>query len=590
MKKRLTVGVITAECYRDYIAEMICGILAQSDRANCNVIVLSTRNNFQEPVSPHVLHEADLFQLIVQPDFDGFIYDQNSFVHIGIQKKLDDLLRRTGKPVMLLDAGEHAYFENTVSHDPETFALLVEHMIQVHGYRKIYCLTGKKGMAQAEDRLEAYFHVMQRHGLYYDDSYYAYGDFWREAPVRFAQRIISGALAMPEAVVCANDIMADALIEALGKAGIRVPQDVAVTGFDGYLDDAKSEVTLTTFPKSCYQLGAEAFRRLYSIMTGRNCRRIPTKHSRIRIGRSCGCIPTQRQTDKSRREKRLLARYKEWFYHSELLFELMHTETLHELLVLIGSRIYLICRWNQFHIFLSGSYLKAVQPHRHLMGQQDCCEVLRSDRAGKNSGISEQPMQQSEIISYLTQQADHPCAYYLSPLHMDERQFGYAALSFGRMACCYQPEYCTFISYLCLAFDQLAEKTKLRAQNTGSMKSVENPQLYRQLVQIREEMQQHPESDWSITALCARTHVSRSYLQRMYKRYFENSIFEELIEFRLRKAKTLLRDSALTISQISELCGYASYAHFAKQFKTHEGITLSAYRSKQRKTDEKKAR
>ena len=583
MKKRLTVGVITAECYRDYTTDMVCGILAQSERAGCNVIVLAARNNFQEPVSPHVAHEADLFRLIGLPEFDGFIYDQNAFALDGIRKKLDALLKRTGKPVMLLDAREHPFFENTVSHDPENFAMLIEHMIQVHGHRKIYCLTGTKGTAQAEDRLEAYFHVMQRHGLYYDDSYFTYGDFWREAPVNYAQRLVSGALAMPEAVVCANDIMADALIAALARAGIRVSQDVAVTGFDGYLDDAQSDVTLTSFPKSCYQLGADAFRRLYSIITGRSCRRIPSRHSRIQIGHSCGCIPVQAPSAKSRREKRLMSRYKEWFYHSEVLFEMMHTESLHDLLFLLASRIYLICHWNELRIFLTNSYLQSVQPHSHLPAHKDCCEVLRTDRAGKNSGMEEHPLKQSDLIAYLTQDPGHPHAWFLSLLHMDEQQFGYAALSFGRLACCYPPEYCTLTGYLNLALEQLAEKTKLRAQSAGSMKDVENPHLYRQLVQIREEMQQHPESDWNVEALCLRTHVSRSYLQRMYKRYFGKSIFEELIGFRLQKAKELLAGTDHTLAQIAELCGYTSYAHFAKQFKAYEGITLSMYRERSRK-------
>ena len=564
--------MITAECYRDYIAEMICGIIAQSERADCNVIVLAARNNFQPPLSPHITHEADLFRLIRLPDFDGFIYDRNDFAHSSIHKSLDDLLQSTGKPVMLLDAGEHPFFENTVSHDPEAFALLTEHMIQVHGHKKIYCLTGTKGTAQAEERLESYFHV------YYDDSYYAYGDFWRNAPAAFARRLISGELAMPDAVICANDIMADALIEALGKARIRVPQDVAVTGFDGYLDDARSDVSLTTYPKSCYQLGTDAFRRLYSIITGRNCRRIPTKHRRIQIGRSCGCIPVEPQTAKKRRERSLIARYKEWFYHSEVLFELMHTESLDELLHLIAARIYLVCRWNQFRIFLTKDYLRAVQASPHPAGKKDCCEVLWTDRAGKSSGISAHAIDQSEIISRLTQNSAHPNAYYLSPLHMDERQFGYAALSFGRLPCCYQPEYCTLISYLCLAFDQLNVKMKLRTQNTGDMKETENPQLYRKLLQIREEMQQHPESEWNVQNLCERIHVSRSYLQRMYKNYFAKSIFEELIDFRLQKAKELLSGTDFPISQIADLCGYESYAHFAKQFKAKEAVTPSEYR------------
>jgi DNA-binding LacI/PurR family transcriptional regulator/AraC-like DNA-binding protein len=564
---------------------MICGIIAQSVGSDCNVVVLAAKNNFQEPVSAHVYHEGDIFQLISEPGFDGFIYDQNAFANSSIQNELDSLLKRTGKPVMLLDAGDHPFFENTVSHDPEEFAMLVEHMIQVHGHRKIYCLTGTKGTAQAEDRLEAYFHVMQRHGLDYDESCYFYGDFWRDAPVEYARRIISGELDMPEAVVCANDVMADSLIAEFQKAGIRVPQDVAVTGFDGCLapDDAISDVSLTSSPHSFYQLGSDAFRRLYTIITGRTCRRAPAKHSKIQIGQSCGCAPVQHTDGKTRREKRLLSRYREWFNHSEVLFEFMHTSSLFELLCLIASRIYLVCHWEHLRIFLTEELLSTVQPDMKRPVQKNMCEVMWIDRAGKGTGICETPMNQSDIISYLTQNEEHPSAFFLSPLHVDERQFGIAALSFGRLPCCYQQEFCTFISYLSLALERLEERSRLRTISEGSENDAENPQLFRQLDQLRQEMKKRPENDWSVPEFCKRTNVSRSYLQRMYKQYFGKSIFEELIEFRLEKAKELLAATNLTMSRISELCGYASYSHFAKQFKTSEGVTLSEYRERCRK-------
>ena len=333
-----------------------------------------------------------------------------------------------------------------------------------------------------------------------------------------------------------------------------------------------------------FQLGADAFRRLYSIMTGRNCRRISSGHSRIQIGRSCGCVPVQSTTEKSRREKRLILRYKEWFYHSEVLFELIHSESLYDLLYMLASRIYLVCHWSDFRVFLTDRCLKSLSPQSQLSAHKDCCQVLWTDRAGRSSGISERPMKQGDIISCLTESPDHPSAYFLSPLHMNERQFGFAALSFGRLACCYQPEYCTLIGYLCLALDQLEERSVLRAQTGVSAKDVENPQLYQQLGQLREEMQQHPEADWSVQELCGHTHVSRSYLQRMYKKYFGKSIVEELIDFRLQKAKELISSTDLTMSHIAELCGYASYAHFAKQFKVNEGMTLSEYRQRFRRS------
>lgn len=159
MKKRLTFGVITAECYRKHTSEMMHGIIAQCTQADCNVIVLSSKNNFQEPVTSHNNHEYDLFQLVHASEFDGFLYDRNSFAHQGIRKQTDSLLKCTGKPVMLLDAGEVPYFENTVSRDSQTFELIVEHMIQVHGYKKIYCLTGPKKFIQSVERLEAYCYM-----------------------------------------------------------------------------------------------------------------------------------------------------------------------------------------------------------------------------------------------------------------------------------------------------------------------------------------------------------------------------------------------------------------------------------------------
>lgn len=222
-------------------------------------------------------------------------------------------------------------------------------------------------------------------------------------------------------------------------------------------------------------------------------------------------------------------------------------------------------------------YLREARDDRSVPSRKDCCEVLWCDRAGKSSGISDRAVKQSDIIADLTQEAQHPTAYYLSPLHMNEQQFGLIALSFGKLPCCYQAEYCTFLNCLCLALEHLTLPGK---RDTDREKSIENPQLFEALVPLREEMQQHPEKDWSIQGLCQHTHISRSYLQRMYKTYFGKSIFEELIDFRMQKAKALLRDTELSISEVAAACGYGSYSHFANQFKAQEGITPSGYREK----------
>ena len=56
------------------------------------------------------------------------------------------------------------------------------------------------------------------------------------------------------------------------------------------------------------------------------------------------------------------------------------------------------------------------------------------------------------------------------------------------------------------------------------------------------------------------------------------SIFEELIQFRVELAKRLLRETDLSLSEITEQCGYSTESYFMKQFKSVTGITPTEYR------------
>lgn len=595
MRTRPIIGLITVECFRKHTSETICGIIKQAFHADCNVVILSAKNNFLGKVTKHNYHEADLYELVKSSHFDGFIYDRNFIYNDEIVRKLDRLLKQTQKPVMLLDGVEHPYFENTISHDSESFERLIEHLITIHGYKKIYCLTGIKGLPQAEERLQAYFNVMKRHNLYYDETYYSYGDFWRDAPVQYAQKIIKGELSKPDAIVCANDFMADTLIDTLQKNGLSVPEQIAVTGFDGYLDVNRSHVTLTSFKKNYFQLGAEAFRRLYGIITGRQCKRIKNNHDGFIIGKSCGCMISQELCLESTRELSRINAIEEIFLHSDFLFSTLHTTSLNELIHTICQNMHLIHHWKRFKIFLSDSFTVQLRDdyNEKIQGKSDAYREFLHCEVGKN-GVSEPDnvISADELPAFLSKGKAYPTAYYLSALHINDEHYGIAALSFGKKPLCYRPYYITFISYICAALEHLLKQRKteqiLHQLANGNQQNVENPRLYSQLSQIREEMLCKPGYDWSVSEICQLVNVSRSYLQRMYKKYFGRSIFEELIHARLNEAKKLLTETNTSITKIAELCGYASYSHFANQFKAEENMTPSQYREQKQKPKAKK--
>ena len=60
--------------------------------------------------------------------------------------------------------------------------------------------------------------------------------------------------------------------------------------------------------------------------------------------------------------------------------------------------------------------------------------------------------------------------------------------------------------------------------------------------------------------------------------YFNKSIIEELISFRLEKAKKLLTETDMKIIDIAEECGYSTYNYFVRQFRNSEGVSPTEYR------------
>ena len=222
MSKRILIGVIITECHIDFQKEILRGIVSQAFKSNCDIAVLTPLHNFFMD-TPHKQIEKKIFDLILSDRFDGFLYGRNTFYGEEIKNYIDNLLVRSGKPVMLMDFADHRSFETTSIDDCAAFEQITDHLIDVHGFTKIYCLTGAKKLFVSEERLKGFKLSMKKHGLYYDRSYCYYGDFWREAAKDLAKRMIRSEIERPEAIVCGNDYMAISLAEEFLSAGTACP-------------------------------------------------------------------------------------------------------------------------------------------------------------------------------------------------------------------------------------------------------------------------------------------------------------------------------------------------------------------------------
>ena len=720
MKKRPLICVIAADCSRDRpSSRTVNGIIRQAEVCGCDVAVLTSLCSFTPPEKTrHREAEKRIYDLILSPAFDGYIYCRSSSeMDSSLISSTEALLRNTNRFVMVADGSEAEAFDSTRSDDSDSFRSIVDHLIEVHGCRDIYCLTGVKGQFQSEERLKGYLRSMREHGLPCGADRYSYGDFWKEAPAELARRIISGELAMPEAVVCGNDIMACTLIEELEKAGIRVPDDIAVTGYDGIEYSRRLPVVLTTCRRDNVRLGADCMRRIYRYITGRASKRVSGSGSCFVQGTSCGCSRLDSLRGRERRREQVSGRFREEMKNSDMLFSLTAAADTEDLLRRADNYTYFIYRMKHLGIFLTEGYCEGGEL---TLTRDTMLRPVFRKNAGRAFTAGGEVFPAEEIWRLFSPDTDKPAAYYISPLHAEERFFGLAALSFGKEQYGFDDCYRQFISSLSFALDRLllrkgdtatpgrtdsltglpdaaalTEYIRSRGQGrqllmvccevtglhqlyeryggsgTASMlrglagrlseliregefccalsagsfglvldseqraaevfgelrRSVRsshsvpagftfgecvflperisgddevydliaaaalNPvmtyrgrnagteDLFERLSGLRSDMEREPERPWKTEDICAGLKISKSTLQKNYRAFFGRSVIDELIDFRMEKARRLLRETGLSVAEIAAQCGYSADGYFMKQFKKSFSVTPTEYRT-----------
>ena len=146
---------------------------------------------------------------------------------------------------------------------------------------------------------------------------------------------------------------------------------------------------------------------------------------------------------------------------------------------------------------------------------------------------------------------------------------------------CLQREYITKDPYAA-EYEETLVRQMLITASRGMLlhrKAAAEPEgLYREFQELRLAMLSHYEKEWTMEKLCERANMEKSQFYSYYKKFFSSTPHNDLIEVRLDKAKNLLTNQALSISQTAELCGFSNLSHFSRYFKKHCGCSPKEWR------------
>lgn len=140
--------------------------------------------------------------------------------------------------------------------------MAVEYLIDL-GHRRIATITGRLNTSHGQGRLEGYRQALQAHHIKVEESLIVEGDFTEGSGMVNMQRLLP---ASPDAVFVASDMMAIGALKALRQAGRRVPQDVALVGYDDIPIASAIEPALTTVRQPIERMGSMAVEVLLNVL------------------------------------------------------------------------------------------------------------------------------------------------------------------------------------------------------------------------------------------------------------------------------------------------------------------------------------
>lgn len=249
--KTFTIGVLLPDLYGEFFSEVIRGVDQAARRSRYQVLVSSSHDTVAELEAALRAMSGRIDGLIVMsPDIGA--------------RTLDDNLP-PGLPVVLLNCYLDGDAFDSLNIDNFGGAYAMVKHLRRHGHDRIAIIRGGRGNYDADERLRGYRAALAEGDGAPPDGLEFEGDF-TESGGYLAARQIMERHPRPTAIFASNDSMAIGALRALRESGLRVPDDVAVAGFDdipiaGYVTPALSSVHV-----SISEMGAEAVQMLLNVI------------------------------------------------------------------------------------------------------------------------------------------------------------------------------------------------------------------------------------------------------------------------------------------------------------------------------------
>jgi len=285
---RPTIAVLTNVLSTPFWEGVLFGATDYARKLDYNILCFAGAQ--LSPTGEEKKYRARVFDLIDVDLIDAVIVPMGALSRfISKEDQLSFLQKFKHVPVITINSDLPGYTDISYSPQQGMFEL-VEHLVKQHQVKR-FVFTGANGTHRSTTIKKKLFKdALKNHGIVFNEDMYITSDMRRNSPIPGLENLFSGNKTdWPQAIVAASDNQALDILMHLNQIGIRVPEDVIVTGSTGQEESQFSDPPLTSIIEPTYELGWHAAEYAVAAINNKPFKDNLLLPTSLIVRRSCGC-------------------------------------------------------------------------------------------------------------------------------------------------------------------------------------------------------------------------------------------------------------------------------------------------------------
>lgn len=245
-----TIGLIIPDISNHFFAELALGIDDEAYKHSQNIIFSNTSDKTERDIKSLNIFYSRGVDAIIIAIASGIDNEKRSLY----QKIISDI----SIPIVLVDRYDPSFNCSSVKLNNKKGAYIATSHLLSLGHREIACITGAVGLRSTSERMEGVRWAFKDFGIDMREDYVYEGNYLHSGGYDAVKKIINTPVT---AIFAFNDMMAFGAIRMLHQAGLQIPNDMSIIGFDDIYFSELLDVPLTTIQQPAYEIGCEAVRR-----------------------------------------------------------------------------------------------------------------------------------------------------------------------------------------------------------------------------------------------------------------------------------------------------------------------------------------